>query len=308
MHINYANLYRNQNDVDPNYRFDSTNDTGMYTVNLIAEGDISLTVNSISLSGAGFNSGEATLLSQPSLPLIMHDGDTFQIVIKVESKLDDNRSVTLTVGHTGYNLEYNKTFSWAAGPASYIFVLDKSGSMSASFNGNINVKDENGNILRYPNRWQATQSLAADKISALPSNATFDVITFATNIYICFSMKKTASNGNKASAISWIYNQGTTGCTNGYDGLKAAFSNYGQVDSIEFITDGYMNTALSIGCGACACSGWICNRIITDATPWIQAQAALYSYFELKAIQIGGSPFAFMTQLGSLQNCSYELK
>ena len=309
LHINHAMLYRNSTDVDSNYVFTRNDDTGFYIVNLIAEGDIALTINSISLSGTGYISREARILSQPTLPYVMHNGDKTQIVINVESYLDESRSITLTVNHSGYNTPFSKYFEWDVdSDFSYIFVLDRSGSMSAHFGGGFPVYDVNGNTIPYPNRWQALQSVTAERINALHLSDTFEVITFATQIYICNSTLKTATTGNKAKAIAWVYNQNTTACTNGYDGLKAAFNDYGQVDKIVFMSDGYVNTAISLGCGACTCSSWIGARIFTDARTWVNSQIAMYSNFRFYITQYGGSPVAFMTQLGALPNCSYELK
>ena len=74
------------------------------------------------------------------------------------------------------------------------------------------------------------------------------------------------------------------------------------------MSDGYPNTATSLGCGACQCGGWIASRIVTDMRGWLSRQAALYSAHRLMVIQIGGSPYAFMTQLGSLPNAEFSLK
>lgn len=75
-----------------------------------------------------------------------------------------------------------------------------------------------------------------------------------------------------------------------------------------FMSDGYPNTALSLGCGGCACGGWIGARIVTDCGGWISRQAALYNGHKLMVIQIGGNPYAFMTQLGNLPNAEFSLK
>lgn len=94
---------------------------------------------------------------------------------------------------------------------SFVLVLDRSGSMSSRFNCGFPVNDRNGNAVPSPNRWQATQSETANCVSAMTEEDTFDLITYATQIYICFSMLKEANPGNKGTAIGWIYNQGTTG-------------------------------------------------------------------------------------------------
>ncbi|MCD4656162.1 MAG: hypothetical protein K8S87_01325 [Planctomycetes bacterium] len=89
--------------------------------------------------------------------------------------------------------------------------------------------------------------------------------------------------------------------------MKAAYNNYGQVDRIEFYSDGYPDTALSLGCGACACAGWIAARIITDCRSWMSRQIALYNGHRLMITQLGGSPMNFMIQLGSLPNAEFQL-
>jgi len=191
--------------------------------------------------------------------------------------------------------------------SSFILVLDRSGSMSSTFGGGMPIYDGNGNVIPYPNRWQATQSETASCINAMTKDDSFELITYATQVYICFGMLKVAENGNKATAIGWIYGQGTTGCTNSYDALKAAYNSYGQFDTCLFMSDGYPNTALSLGCGACACSN-ITSRIVTDMRAWMQGQIASNSSHKLLVIQIGGSPYSFMTQLGNLPNSEFTLR
>ncbi|MCD4657767.1 MAG: hypothetical protein K8S87_09520 [Planctomycetes bacterium] len=189
-----------------------------------------------------------------------------------------------------------------------VLALDRSGSMSSRHNPGMPIYDRNGNVIAYPTRWQAIQSETSNLVSALTEDDSFDIVTYATQIYVCFSTLREATPGNKAVAIGWIYSQGTTGCTNSYDALRAAFNNYGQVDTILFMSDGYPNTALSLGCGACACGGWIGSRILTDATGWIHRQIAMYEGFTFMVMQMGGSPMAFMQQLGSKPNSTFYLK
>ena len=94
---------------------------------------------------------------------------------------------------------------------SFVLVLDRSGSMSSRFGCGFPVNDSNGNAIPTPNRWQATQSETANCVNAMIEEDMFDIVTYATSIYICFSALKEASTGNKSTAIGWIYNQGTTG-------------------------------------------------------------------------------------------------
>jgi len=94
---------------------------------------------------------------------------------------------------------------------SFILVLDRSGSMSSRFGCGFPVNDRNGNAIPSPNRWQATQSETANCVNAMTEEDTFDLITYETSIYICFSALKEASTGSKGTAIAWIYNQNTAG-------------------------------------------------------------------------------------------------
>ncbi len=189
-----------------------------------------------------------------------------------------------------------------------VLALDRSGSMSSQYNAGIPIYDMNGNVISSPTRWQVVQSETAHLVGAMTEEHSFDLVTYATQVYTCFGELRAASPGAKAIAIGWIYSQGTTGCTNSYDALRAAFNNYGQVDTILFMSDGYPNTALSLGCGGCACSSWIGSRILTDATAWISRQIAMFEGFTFLVMQMGGSPMAFMQQLGAKPNSAFFLK
>ena len=90
--------------------------------------------------------------------------------------------------------------------------------------------------------------------------------------------------------------------------MKAAFESYGSVDTILFMSDGIPNTALSLGCGACACYSWIASRILSDADGWISNMIGLNPSFKLLVIQIGPPAMSFMQQLGNKPNASFHLK
>jgi len=192
---------------------------------------------------------------------------------------------------------------------SLVLALDRSGSMSSNFNAGHPIYDSNGNLIPYPSRWQAIQSETANLVGMMDEEEdSFDIVTFETNVYVCFSELRKATPDAKAQAIAWIYAQGTAGCTNSYDALRAAFTNYGQVDTIIFMSDGYPNTALSLGCGGCACSSWIGSRILSDVRSWLQSQVSMYQGFTFLVMQMGGSPIPLMQQLGQLPNSTFKLK
>jgi len=187
-----------------------------------------------------------------------------------------------------------------------ILCLDASCSMGASYSAGFPVYSSSGSIISYPNRWQTVQSEAANAISGMTEEHEFDVITYDTPVQSCFGCLTTATPGNKQQAISWIYARYTAGCTNSYDALLLAFSNYGnELDCLMFLSDGMPNTALSLGIGACA--GWGMEaQIVSLVQGGIGAQQK--EGFRFLSIQVGGSPMAFMVQLGSLQKAEFILK
>jgi hypothetical protein len=187
-----------------------------------------------------------------------------------------------------------------------ILCLDASCSMGSSYNPGFPVYSSGGSIISYPNRWQTVQSEAANAISGMTEDHEFDVITYDTPVQSCFGCLTPGTPGNKQQAISWVYARYIAGCTNSYDALLLAFSNYGnELDCIMFMSDGMPNTALSLGIGACA--GWgMESTIIAMAQGGIGAQQN--EGFKLLVIQVGGSPMSFMVQLGNLQKAEFILK
>lgn len=190
-----------------------------------------------------------------------------------------------------------------------ILVLDASGSMYAGYNPGYPVYNKNGGVISYPNRWTTTQSEAALCVGGMDENTMFDIIVYDTYVKSCFGALTKATGQAKGTAVSWIYACVATGCTNSYDALKLAFTNYGLgLDCVMFMSDGYPNTALTLGIGACA--GWnnVETRILTDTTGWIAAQVAANKGFQFVVVQVGGSPMPFMVNLGKKQNSIFRQK
>jgi len=175
----------------------------------------------------------------------------------------------------------------------FVLVLDRSGSMCSNFSGGFPVMDGNGNVIPYPNRWQAVQSEACSCIMAMTEEDSFDLITFNSNTYICFSVLKEANMANKGSGIGWMYNINAGGGTRFYGPLNAAYTSYGPVDTILFLTDG------------CPADG---NQALQGLRTWLQIQIGYNSAHKLKAIQIGGSPMSIMVTIGGLPNAEFTLK
>ena len=188
-----------------------------------------------------------------------------------------------------------------------VFCLDASCSMGAGYSPGFPVYGGGGGVIPYPNRWQTVQSEASNSIGAMNDQFEFDVVVYDTPVRSCFGALTPATPGNKTQAISWIYATWTAGCTNSHDGLVLSFSYGNELDMIVFMSDGMPNTALSIGIGAC--SGWgatMTSLIMGVAQNGIAAQTK--ESFKLLVMQIGGSPMAFMVQMGALQGAEFVLK
>lgn len=185
-----------------------------------------------------------------------------------------------------------------------VLCLDASGSMCSSFSAGFPIYNSGGGIVASPNRWQATQSEAANAISGMTDDHDFDVIIYDTYVATCFGTLTEATGSAKQTAIGWVYAKNTTGCTNSYDALQLAFTNYGnELDIIMFMSDGFPNT----GNGHGACSWYNCEgAVIAMAAGGVAGQTN--ANFSFLVVQIGGSPMSFMVQLGALPGGQFVLK
>ncbi len=306
LHVNYAMLYRDPFDVDPEFVFDRYNYKGTFTVNLIAEGDIPLEIISIELTGLGVRSNEARI-SRNTVPTVMHNGETARIDVSVVSDLDDSRYVTLTIEHSGYNTDYILHLGWEIiHQQRKVFILDVSSEMGDPYSGI--VYDLNHNVIPNPTKLLAAQTLIAECISKLHPGDSFDVIIFEDLVGACFGGLWDANTYNRDFATNWVYSQNVMNYNNLYDALMSAYNYYGVLDSVELFTIGKPDTALSLGYGPGTCSDWIGERIITDLETWMAPHISWNSRHELIATQIGGSPIPFMQDVGSLPNSYFDLK
>ena len=124
-----------------------------------------------------------------------------------------NKIATISIRNNDTD-ESNYTFSVTGNCKSgdrIIYVVDRSGSMSSRYSPGYPVYDRNGNVVSYPNRWQGCQSDVAQAIDALNSWDSFDVISFETQIHICYGTLTDGTSSNKQQSIAWLYNQGVTG-------------------------------------------------------------------------------------------------
>ena len=306
--VTFASLVRDPQDSDSLYIFSESDDEGLYIINLINVGITPLNITSITLTGAGATSGEATILNQPTLPKTLQPSDSTNITIKVESDLDQGRSITLRVQHTGFNSPFTANFTWRVEGDRFIFIIDASGSMTIRHNVASPVYDQDGNIIVNTTRWQVAVYDISVVLSNLEDTDKFEVIIFEGNLHYFFGQMEYAQGSNRYDSIAWLFNFPVRGCSNMYDGMYNGFHNYGTLSEMYVYSDGGANTAHLIGCGNCACGGWIGTRTVADCRTWVPAMAALNPDFHLYMLQYAASPTRFMQDIGSMANCSYTLK
>ncbi|MCD4658094.1 MAG: choice-of-anchor D domain-containing protein [Planctomycetes bacterium] len=306
--VTYASLIRDPQDSDTSYIFSESDDEGLYIVNLINIGVTPLNITSISLTGAGAVSGEATILNQPALPETLQPSETTNITIKVESDLDEGRTVSLRVEHTGFNSPFGVNFRWRVEGDRYIFIIDASGSMLTRHNVSYPVYDQDGNIIVNTTRWQVAVYDISEVLADLEDTDKFEVIVFEGPLHYFFGQMAYAYGSNRYDSIAWLFNFPVRGCSNMYDGMYNGFHNYGTLSEMYVYSDGGANTALLLGCAGCACGGWIGARTVTDCRSWVPAMSAINPDFHLYMLQYAASPTGFMQQIGAMANCSYTLK
>lgn len=98
-----------------------------------------------------------------------------------------------------------------------VFVLDTSGSMSGP-------------------RIDAAQRELVKAIGGLPDHAHFGLIVFNGAVHVWQHQLVPANDKNKATAISYVINQGTMSSTASYDALEAALAF--DTEAIYFLSDG----------------------------------------------------------------------
>ncbi len=308
LEVTYASLIRDPHDSDSIYIFSESDDEGFYIVNLINIGITPLNITSITLTGTGATSGEATILNQPTLPKILQPSESTNITIKVESDLDQGRTVTLRVQHTGFNSPFSANFTWRVEGDRHIFIIDASGSMLTRHNVSYPVYNQDGNIIVNTTRWQVAVYDISVVLNNLDDTDKFEVIVFEGYLHYFFGQMEYAYGSNRYDSIAWLFNFPVTGCSNMYDGMYNGFHNYGTLSEMYVYSDGGANTAHLIGCGDCACGGSIGTRTVADCRTWVPAMAAVNPDFHLYMLQYAASPTSFMQQIGALANCSYTLK
>lgn len=172
-----------------------------------------------------------------------------------------------------------------------VFCLDNSCSMGVPhpwYMDPISPPGGSSGIGASPTRWQAVQNEATSAIAQFTDTFEFDVIIYNSTFHAFFGNLVPGNEGNKVSAISWIWSQTSMGGTNTRPALNMAFNGYTHdLDMLIFLTD-----------------GWIPSGVYEDSVANVAAQQR--ENFKFLVVQIGGSsPNPQMVQLGSIDRAQY---
>lgn len=138
-----------------------------------------------------------------------------------------------------------------------IFVLDISGSMSWAPDAHWSTQQQQAGMPQPSPAPAGKQKIDFAKreliqaISALPEDATFNVITFASEMQVWQKKMQTAKTSKKAAVKRWIQSLSADGATNLWDALERAFAIAGRgtfdrgyslaADTIFILSDGDPN-------------------------------------------------------------------
>lgn len=185
-----------------------------------------------------------------------------------------------------------------------VMILDQSCSMSARYSG-VTVYTQGGAVIPNPSRWQAVQSETAKALRDFTIVMQFELIYFDTDVSWVFGELAIADTANVERAIGDIYSRFPRGCTNWYDGLQRGFENYGvDLDTVVFHSDGYPNTALSLGHGACSGHPQTRTAPIASIGGWT---AMMKPGFQFLVLQQGGGPIQAMIDLAAAGGGTYSI-
>ncbi len=185
----------------------------------------------------------------------------------------------------------------------FVFVLDRSGSMSSTLS--TPIEDWNGNVVSRPSFLRTVKAEAIRVISGLTEDNEFAVVTFGGGPeWTWYDSRIKATEGNKQAAINEIQKMRASGSTPAYTALKKACTLYGtDLHKIFFLCDGGPNSDSGAPGGYGGAS-----KILSHFPQWYEHLRA--NGCELVCIQIGGSSAAkkFMKDLANQNSGKYIQK
>jgi hypothetical protein len=177
----------------------------------------------------------------------------------------------------------------------FVWVLDRSGSMSMADSGSGPIEDANGNILVSPNRMQIVKSECIRVLTQLREEDQFAIISFGANPDVTYYQALVpATSGNVQQGIATVNALVASGMTPAYPALLRACQQYGtELDKMYFLCDGGPNQ----GGGAA--------QILADFPGWYQGLRD--AGCELVCVHIGnsGSAASFMQALANQNGGTY---
>jgi len=176
---------------------------------------------------------------------------------------------------------------------SFIWVLDRSGSMGARDQGSGPIEDENGNTVSQPSRIQVVKAECIKVLRQVKEDDHFAIVTFASSVSNFASLVE-GTPSNVADAIQMISSMYPSGATAAHDALQIACNNYGnEIDKLFFLSDGAPNVT-----GTSA-------QILQNFPGWFQAKKD--GGCSLVCVHIGNDGYAaqFMQSLASQNGGTY---
>ena len=322
----YADLKRSRDDKDTQFAFRKGDEIGQFIVNLEHEGNIPLRINSIELSGSGYDSGETKIVKMPNLPHVVEVKGKVQVIIDVKSNLLHWQDVKLHVKHDGARKEFAVELHWDIYRENkYTFILNRSESMSEFYRPEIQtVMDGNGNVAPYPSKWQQVQTLTSSFIMALREYEQYDIISFTSKVYHAFRQFKTADNGNKGAGIGWIFNQNpakqivshSVDISDSdinitpefalFEALKSAFNDYDIPETIILMTDGVIELKFDWNFRMFFKQAGFTVKLLSKTKKWIAERERDYKEFEFKIVCVDKDASTFLKLLERLPNTTLK--
>lgn len=189
-------------------------------------------------------------------------------------------------------------------PLAFVWVLDRSGSMSAPVAGGA-IEDWNGNVVATPSRITLVKTECIATLRKLTEKNEFAIVTFGANPeHEYYQDLVKGTEANKRAAVEQVMAMAASGWTPAYGALHIACTQYKpDIDKLFFLSDGSPNRDGSAPGG------------VGDAPTILAAFPGWYAPLkaegcQLVCIHIGDSMAAgqFMQQLATQNGGSYVKK
>ncbi len=192
-------------------------------------------------------------------------------------------------------VEEPPTFFGEPVSGNFVWVLDRSGSMSAADSGSGPIEGAGGNIMVNPNRIQVVKSECTRVLMQLKEEDMFAIISFGGGPDVSwYEALVYATGANKTQGINTVNAMIASGMTPAYPALQRACQQYGtELDKMYFLCDGGPN------------QGGNAAQILADFPNWYSGLRE--AGCELVCVHIGnsGAAASFMQALANGNGGTY---